>query len=226
MIEEKEQYTFEELCEGLEISMSKFAKLADVDEGTIARIRKGHFVRIGTINRLLRTFSEVYGRRFTSENVTGLKKVGKPIDEKAEKPSIPSPVVQSKPVAEKAPTRIYSRKQDTSLPEGCISATEFGLAHSVKRETFKDHMLIGLGPPGTLIHGPDVPEDGSVQIKDWVRYEERNKRVRKDGTIEKERYLTADQQKAALEFWQRHNVNFTQCESTPCWCHTFLEETE
>jgi hypothetical protein len=70
-----------------------------------------------------------------------------------------------------------------------------------------------------LIHGPDVPEDGSVLVRDYVRFEERPKRVRKDGTIEMERYLTSDQQAAAIEFWKRHDVNFTECDQTSCSCH-------
>ena len=124
-------------------------------------------------------------------------------------------VAQNRPTIEK---KAYHRKKETGLPEGALPATEFGLAHGVKRETFRDHMNNGLGPG--LIHGPYVPEDGSVLIKDWVHYEERNKRVRKDGTIEKARYLTRQQQQAALDFWKRHDVAFTECHDTRCWCHT------
>jgi hypothetical protein len=224
MIEEKEQYTFEELCEGLEISMSAFSKRANVDEGTILRLRRGHLARRGTINSLLRAFSEIYGIKFTLDNVTGLKKVEKPITpitEKPIEPSVTSPVVQpAKTVTdEKTEKRMYTRKQkDTGLPAGAISATDFARNHGVKRETFRDHQNTGLGPG--LIHGPNVPEDGTVLVKDYVRSEERNKRVRKDGTIEKERYLTADQQRAALEFWRRHDVTFAECDQAECSCHS------
>jgi predicted DNA-binding transcriptional regulator AlpA len=128
--------------------------------------------------------------------------------------SIQKEVAQNRSTTKK---RAYTKKTDVRLPEGCVLATEFGIQHGIKRETFRDHMNNGLGPG--LIHGPNVPEDGSVQIKDWVRSEERNKRVRQDGTVEKERYLTADQQAAALAFWRRHHVGFSQCERDNCPCH-------
>ena len=114
--------------------------------------------------------------------------------------------------------RGYNRKKDNSLPDGCILASKFATDHDVARPTFIGHMNQGLGPG--LIHGPDVPEDGSVQVKDYVRYEERNKRVRKDGTIETERYLTSNQQAAAIEFWKRHDVSFAECDHADCPCHT------
>ena len=116
------------------------------------------------------------------------------------------------------PKRAYTRRKDAGLPEGCILATEFGLRHGVPRETFNDHMREGVGPG--LIHGPDVPEDGSVLVKDYVRHEERPKRVRRDGTIEKEKYLTPEQQLGAIQFWKRHNTpSFSQCDRTECPCH-------
>ncbi|HEX3643156.1 MAG TPA: hypothetical protein VHV10_17860 [Ktedonobacteraceae bacterium] len=72
-------------------------------------------------------------------------------------------------------------------------------------------MLIGIGDG--LIHGDDVPEDGSVQVKDYVRYKEYIKRTwfDKDGkeVVERERFLTPDQQSAALEFWKKYGVEFT-----------------
>jgi predicted DNA-binding transcriptional regulator AlpA len=115
------------------------------------------------------------------------------------------------------PKRAYARRKESGLPTGCIFATEFGIVHGVPRETFNDHLLRGLGPG--LIHGPDVPEDGTVLVKDWVRFEERNKRVRKDGTIEKERFLTPSQQADAIAFWKRHDVHFSQCDRPNCSCH-------
>jgi len=108
------------------------------------------------------------------------------------------------------------RKSKDTLPDGCILAIDFARNHGIARETFRDHQNIGIGPKGTLIHGPDVPEDGSVQIKDWVRYEERQKPGRPK---EKERYLTADQQHAALLFWQRHSIGFSECDQPDCGCH-------
>ena len=142
---------------------------------------------------------------------------GEKSSQKTEGASILPQAVQHKVASETAPKRVYNRKQDNILPDGCILASKFAEVHGVKRPTFIDHMNIGLGPG--LIHGPDVPEDGTVLVKDWVRFEERNKRVRSDGTIEKERYLTSDQQAAALDFWRRHGVRFSQCDRPDCPCH-------
>jgi hypothetical protein len=222
-MKQKELYTFEELCEELEITMSAFSKRADVDEGTIARIRKGYPARSSTVNKLLRNFSEVYGFQLSRDNVlpwaekqsaTHEQVTIQPVEAKQRAAMPQKEVAQNRPTIEK---RAYKPRKESGLPEGAIPATEFGLAHSIKRETFRDHMNTGLGPG--LIHGPGIPEDTSVGIKDWVRYEERPKRVRKDGTIEKERYLTSDQQAAALAFWRRHDVTFIQCDRTDCTCH-------
>jgi hypothetical protein len=37
---------------------------------------------------------------------------------------------------------------------------------------------------------------------------------------EKERYLTADQQKVALAFWDKWNVNYSQCDQPDCPCRS------
>ena len=64
--------------------------------------------------------------------------------------------------------------------------------------TFRDHILIGIGkglPP---------------ELKDKVQASERPKLGRQGET---ERYLTPEQQAAALEFWRRHGVEFTMPEN-------------
>ena len=222
-MKQKELYTFEELCEGLEMTMSAFCKRANVDEGTVARIRKGYSARNSTVNKLLRNFSEVYGIPLSRENVLPWAERQPATYEQATIQPVEIKPISDIPQKEVAqilivePKRAYVRRKDTGLPDGCMSATEFGLVHGIRRETFRDHMNIGLGPG--LIHGPDVPEDGTVLVKDYVRAEERNKRVRKDGTIEKERFLTSEQQAAAIAFWKRHGVSFSQCERPECPCH-------
>lgn len=218
----KESYTLEELCSSLSITLTKFCQMAGITEGTLIRLRQGYAGRQHTINSILNTFSQVYGIDFSLENVQGLKVQEKP-HQKGKKPSVPTIPIDAMPQKEVSqkrivePTRDYSRQKATGLPDGCTLATEFGLLHGVKRETFRDHMNRGLGPG--LIHGDDVPEDGSVLVRDYVRYEERPKRVRKDGTIEMERYLTSDQQAAAIEFWKRHDVTYSKCDQADC-CHT------
>jgi hypothetical protein len=221
----KQSYTLEELCSGLSITLKKFCQQAGITEGTLINLRQGHAGRPSTVNSILAAFSKIYEMEFSLENVEGLTVQDKP-HQKGKKPAtstlpidaIPQQEVPQISVSE--PKRSYVKKnkeKKSSLPDGCILATEFGLAHGIPRETFRDHMINGLGPG--LIHGPNVPEDGTVQVRDYIRYEERNKRVRKDGTIETERYLTSEQQKAALEFWKRHDVGFHVCNDIGCWCH-------
>src|SRR5205814_9496810 len=115
--------------------------------------------------------------------------------------------------------RVYNRKEkDTGLPDGAMLAIDFARNHGRNDRSFRDDMVIGLGPGVPWGMGDEMTVE-----KEHVDYSER---VKPSRPKEKERYLTADQQKAALEFWQRRKVPFTQCESTPCWCHTFLEEIE
>lgn len=216
-------YTLQELYEELEMPLAALGRKCDVSEGTVARIRDGFPARRPTINKLLRAFSEIYGIELSLDNVGGIQIEDKKASATSKKPSVsPMPIPEKSQWEEPQisivePKRAYVRRKESGLPEGCMSATEFGLAHGIKRETFRDHMVTGIGPG--LIHGPDVLEDGTMLVKDWVRFEERNKRVRKDGTIEKERFLTRDQQAAALDFWRRHDVSFAQCESVDCPCH-------
>jgi hypothetical protein len=224
----KESYTLEELCTGLSITLKKFCQMAGITEGTLINLRQGHAGRSSTINSILNTFSKVYGLDFTLENVEGLTVQDKP-HQKGKKPSASTTSIDAIPQTEvpqnratiaKEEKRAYNRKEkDTGLPAGAMLAIDFARNHGIKRETFRDHMIIGLGE-GTV---PGEQTDPTMNVKDHVDYSERQKPGRPK---EKERYLTAVQQKAALEFWQRHNVVFTQCENTTCWCHTFLEETE
>lgn len=69
---EKQEYTIGELFKRLPISISELAKRSKISEVTAASIRDGKTARIHTINRLLATFSELYGVEFTVDNVKGL----------------------------------------------------------------------------------------------------------------------------------------------------------
>ena len=87
----KSNYTFEELCNGLKMPMSKFCHQCGITEGTMTRLRKGFPGRRGTINSILDSFSQVYGLDFSLENVSGLTPIEKPIvriDERDENPSV------------------------------------------------------------------------------------------------------------------------------------------
>lgn len=85
-----------------------------------------------------------------------------------------------------------------------ILASKFAELHGVKPSAFEDHMKMGLGPGLIGMSTDTIPE------RDRVKFEERPKPGRKG---EKERYLTPEQQAAAIEFWKRHNVAFTLPES-------------
>jgi|SRR5467141_1090126 len=221
-MQEKEMYTLKELYDNLEVPYAKLGKLADMSEGTVTRIRDGYPARRTTLNRLLRAFSQVYGRQLTLENVTGLQIEDKHKPEKVEKPPEETNVVQTvnhiapaptSPTIAKKEKRPYKKKTD--LPEGAMLAIDFGRNHGVKRETFRDHMVMGLGP-GTI---PGEETSPTLGVRDHVDYSERPKPGR-EHTGEKERYLTTDQQKAALEFWQRHKVDYGECDRPDCQCHT------
>lgn len=220
-MQEKEMYTLRELYDNLEVPYAKLGKMADMSEGTVTRIRDGYPARRTTLNRLLRAFSTVYGRQLTLENVTGIQIEDKHKQEQVTVPPVSTPTIDAIPKTRVAqirnvePKRGYKpRKSD--LPDGAILASKFAESHGVKRPTFIDHMLQGLGMG--QMPGPDI-DDSIIPIRDHVKFDERNKRVRKDGTLEKERYLTSDQQRAALEFWKRHDVSFTECDQAECTCH-------
>ena len=69
-MEEKRNYTLQELFNNLPISLAELARRSTVNEVTIARIRDGKTTPMrSTANRLLRVFSEVYARALTLENV-------------------------------------------------------------------------------------------------------------------------------------------------------------
>jgi predicted transcriptional regulator len=69
-MEEKSKYTLRDLFNNLPISLAELARRSKVNEVTIARIRDGESVALrSTANKLLRVFSEVYGRTLTLDNV-------------------------------------------------------------------------------------------------------------------------------------------------------------
>lgn len=213
-MKQQDMYTLDELFDNLNISLAKLSKIAGVNETTLSRIQHGYSARRETLNKLLNAFSEVYGIELSHSNVTGtiledkretrrIMLARKGITEKPEKPPVSIPAQSAKVETEKPSKRVYNRKQDHSLPSGCVSATEFAASHGVKRETFRDHMTKGLGAE-----------------KDRVDYSERDKPSRPK---EKEKYLTVDQQEQALGFWEHHKVKFTLCEDEGCICHELFK---
>lgn len=218
-MKEKEIYTLKELFDSLEITISALARKGNMNEGTASRIRDGYPARRSTLNKLLRVFSEIYGIEFSFSNVSGLRIEDKHPSAEPKKPpaltltsdttALPYESPKKRIVK---PKKAYTKKKDSGLPDGCISATEFAHMHGIPRGTFNDHMLIGLGKGTVWGQEPDPV----LGIKDHVDYSVRNKPNRPN---EKEKYLTAEQQAAALQFWKRHDVSFSQCERENCPCH-------
>jgi predicted transcriptional regulator len=69
-MQEKSMYTLRELFTNLPISLAELSRRSQVNEVTIARIRDGESMALrSTANKLLRVFSEVYGRTLTLDNV-------------------------------------------------------------------------------------------------------------------------------------------------------------
>ncbi|SRR6266550_4987155 len=143
--------------------------------------------------------------------------VGEKPSEKPEKPSVPvPPVPTTKAATEKAPKRVITQKKKVvGLPDGCILATEFADNHARNPRTFLDDMTKGLGPGLIGTHTDTIPE------RDRVDYSER---VKPSRPKEKEKFLSSEQQRQALEFWKRHDVGFEVCNRIDCWCHTVKGE--
>jgi hypothetical protein len=216
----KDAYTFEELCTGLTIPLTKFCQMAGITEPTLIRLRKGYSGRQHTINSILATFSQIYGIDLDLSNVSGLTVQDKP-HQKDKKPSVSveasddtTPTVTSPPLPSVEPQkRAYTKQREkkSTLPDGCINATEFARIHEIPRGTFNDHMTKGLGA-GLIGTSTDT-----IPQRDQVDYSERQKPNR---PTENEKYLTSDQQERAIRFWKRHDVAYVECNDFGCWCHT------
>jgi predicted DNA-binding protein (UPF0251 family) len=80
-------------------------------------------------------------------------------------------------------------RQET-LPEGCITLVEFARRHHVANATFRDHVTRGIGKEKERVQVTERPKPGRPH--------------------ETERYLTPEQQQAALDYWRRHGVKFSE----------------
>jgi predicted transcriptional regulator len=79
MLEDKDIYSVQELFESLPIAIAELARQSGINEVTLARIRDGKATRLSTRNKLLIAFSRVYGKNFSSRNVTGIHLQGEEI---------------------------------------------------------------------------------------------------------------------------------------------------
>lgn len=86
MLEDKNTYAIEELFDELPLTLTDLARQSDINEVTLARIRDGKATRRSTLNKLLITLSNVYGRPLSVRNVTGVNvQVNKRMERKAQK---------------------------------------------------------------------------------------------------------------------------------------------
>lgn len=71
-MEDKATYDIHELFEFLPIPIAELARQSGINEVTLARMRDGRSTRRDTVNKLLNTLTQVYGRPLSIRNVTGL----------------------------------------------------------------------------------------------------------------------------------------------------------
>lgn len=76
------------------------------------------------------------------------------------------------------------------LPAGALLASVFAEKYGVKPRTFLDHMMRGIG-----------------RRKEIAPHTEIDHPTRPGATL---RYLTQEQQAATLDYWQRHEVDYTE----------------
>jgi predicted transcriptional regulator len=72
MLDEQSTYSIQELFDFLPITISELARKSEINEVTLARIRDGKSTRRSTVNKLLLTMTEIYGRNLNIRNVTGI----------------------------------------------------------------------------------------------------------------------------------------------------------
>lgn len=81
-----------------------------------------------------------------------------------------------------------------NVPAGSRQATEFAESHSVNRVTFRDHMILGIR--GDLV--------------EHISFQKPNK------PKEIARWLSPEQQRAAIAFWERHGTKWEHCTRPGC----------
>jgi hypothetical protein len=125
-MQEKDIYTLEELYDNLRISLSKLGKMADINEGTLIRIRKGQYsVRKTTINKLLDAFSEIYGIDFSTKKVTGF-------------------TLEDKKAHSSQSEESHSDGIPTDLPPGTVKAVDFVNKYKLPDSSFSRWVKEGL----------------------------------------------------------------------------------
>jgi hypothetical protein len=65
-------HDFRKLIANMPANLSELARLSDVSERSIMRMRDGESVLRGTANKVLRGLSQIYGQTFNLDNVAGI----------------------------------------------------------------------------------------------------------------------------------------------------------
>lgn len=182
-MEQKDMYTMRELFDHLEITMTELVKRSGISDVTLGKIRSGKSARRDTVNTLLRIFSELYGMKFSLNNVAGILVQGKPISHIAEKviePPVSLPVTQQ-PTSEtdKTQKRTYTTTED--IPADWVLCSEFFESYGIKETTQRRWLKNGL--------------EGET-----FEFEERDR----PGRADKFRYFTPTQQEQALDILRKH----------------------
>lgn len=190
-VKEKDMYTLKELYDNLDITMTDFSRRAGLTEGTLARIRKGYSARRSTVNKLLKTFSKVYELDFSLDNVIGIYPLNSSFDESLIESDVSTVTAYGSSQTQSPQKQLSRRKKESELAEGNILARHFAIKHGVKPETFRDHYMKGFGAKTGEKDKADVssrPKPGREKESEW--------------------FLTPEQQKKVLDFWNRHGVTY------------------
>jgi hypothetical protein len=187
VVEQKDEYTLQELFDNLEVTVTELSQRSGISDVTLGRVYKGQSVRRKTMNVLLRVFSEIYGRRFSSRNVTGIIIQGKHLNQKpvsAPDKAFPTDYTaqQKKPRIRDVGTRGTKEVPiPDDLPLGTVKAVDFVNKHGIPDSSF------------------------SRWCKDGIKGEkiETTMRPKPDG-MGVQHFLTPAQQEKAIDLLKRH----------------------
>lgn len=96
--------------------------------------------------------------------------------------------------ARAARERVTDLAAPADIPPGSRQATDFAQAHGVNRVTFRDHMVVGVR--GEFVDHIAIPKANKPR--------------------ETDRWLSPEQQRAAIAFWSRYNTEWHLCTWPQC----------
>jgi hypothetical protein len=108
-------------------------------------------------------------------------------------PAVARPAASDTRTPRASRPRLFADETPSDIPPGSRRATEFGEAHGFNRVTFYDHM--------TRVQGERV-EHLAMQNPNKPR--------------ETIRWLTPEQQRGAVNWWEKHNKPWRRCDNPAC----------